>query len=133
MVKDKKTVWENYAPGRPIIKGCLEISCCDSGIFIGGDPAGFSSFARLLMWMANIDQEALPTQPDGERFHVHLHVGEVPEFNSLTSFSEETEVCRLDAKGTGDLPEKYHKKSIKKSKSRKTISKTNKKVKKGKK
>jgi hypothetical protein len=46
--------------------------------------------------------------PDGERYHVHLYAKAPGEsFNALTAFSRETEVCRLDAKGTGDLPKKY--------------------------
>jgi hypothetical protein len=41
---------------------------------------------------------------------VHLHTRDAEGFNSLTPFSSETELCRLDAKGTGDFPEKYRKK-----------------------
>jgi hypothetical protein len=46
---------------------------------------------------------------------VHLHARDVEGFNSLTLFSQETEVCRLDAKGTGELPEKYYKLSKKRA------------------
>ena len=94
--------------GSPGIEGTLEISICDEGILIAGDPDGLRSLARLLTWLADVDQESLPTMPNGERCHVHLHAGEpVESFNSLTAFSEQTELCRLDAKGTGEFPPKY--------------------------
>ena len=107
MSGDNPSVWDNDYTGSPKIEGNLEISRSDDGIFIGGDLAALRSLARLLNWIANIDQESLVTQPDGERFHVHLHTRDAEGFSSLTRFSEETELCRLDAKGTGDLPEKY--------------------------
>jgi hypothetical protein len=94
--------------GCPKIEGKLEISKSRTGIFIGGDPRAFHSLARLLDWLANIDQESLAQQPDGERCHVHLHARDAEGFNSLTPFSSETELCRLDAKGTGEFPERYH-------------------------
>ena len=93
-------------PPSPGIMGTLEISRCRTGIFIGGDPDGLRSLAELLIWLANLDQESL-AMPDGERCHVHLHPKPSEGPASLTRFSEETELCRLDAKGTGDLPEKY--------------------------
>jgi hypothetical protein len=100
--------WVNDMTGSPKIEGRLEISRCRTGIFIGGDPDALRSLARLLLWLARVDQESLSTQPDGERCHVHLHARDAEGFNSLTAFSEETELCRLDAKGTGDFPAKYH-------------------------
>jgi hypothetical protein len=57
--------------------------------------------------VADVDQNTLTRMPDGERFHVHLYARDAEGFDSLTRFSEETEVCRLDAKGTGDLPPGY--------------------------
>jgi hypothetical protein len=93
--------------GSPGIKGTVEISESPECIFIGGDPEGLRSLARLLVWLADVDQEAIPRMPDGERCHVHLHAGEpVESFNSLTPSSRETELCRLDAKGTGELPQR---------------------------
>ncbi len=93
---------------RPAIEGNLEVSRAQDGLRIAGDPEGLRSLARLLMWLADVDQESHPTMPDGERCHVHLHAGEpIESFNSLTRFSEETELCRLDAQGTGEFPEKY--------------------------
>ena len=92
----------------PRITGALEISTTEEGVFIGGDPEGLRSLARLLVWLAEFDQELDSKIPGGERCHVHLHAGEaVASFNSLTHFSRETEICRLDAKGTGEFPSRY--------------------------
>jgi hypothetical protein len=104
---ESRNDWVNDYTGSPRIEGNLEISRSRDGIFIGGDPVALRSLARLLNRIANVDQESLAAQPDGERFHVHLHTRDVEGFNSPTRFSEETELCRLDAKGTGDLPAKY--------------------------
>ena len=102
--------WVNDQTAAPKLKGNLEISKSHDGIFIGGDPAGLRSLAKLLNWLADVDQESVSAMPDGERCHVHLHARDpMPSFISLTPFSEETEVCRLDAKGTADLPQKYRK------------------------
>jgi hypothetical protein len=109
MSDNSHIVWENKLIGRPRIEGSLEISKDRTGIFIGGDPCALRSFAKLLVWMANINQESLVTQPDGERCHVHLHARDAEGFNSLTPFSSETEICRLDAKGTGEFPKQYQK------------------------
>jgi hypothetical protein len=89
------------------IKGLLEISKSRQGVFIGGDPNGLRSLAKMLNWLADADQESHPTMPDGEREHIHLCVG--PTYDELTLFSVNTELCRLDAKGTGELPDYYHK------------------------
>jgi hypothetical protein len=86
------------------IRGILEISKNRDGVFIGGNPDGLRSLARILNWLAEIDQESHPTMPDGEREHTHLYRG-----THLSEFSVLTELCRLDAKGTGDLPEIYKK------------------------
>ncbi|OGV61825.1 MAG: hypothetical protein A2283_06330 [Lentisphaerae bacterium RIFOXYA12_FULL_48_11] len=92
----------------PGIKGTLEISQSNNGFLIAGDPKGLRSFAKLLTWIADVNQDSLKNMPDGERCHVHLHANEpVKSFNSLTRFSKETEICRLDAKGTGAFPKKY--------------------------
>lgn len=88
----------------PAVTGTIEISHSEHGVFIGGDPEALRSLAGLLRWLADIDQE-IQKIPDGERTHVHLHAGPASDgFASLTAWSEDTEVCRLDAKGTGDLP-----------------------------
>jgi hypothetical protein len=107
VAKCKGIGWVNDMTGSPRIEGNLEISKNRDGIFIGGDPDAFRSLAGLLIWMASVDQESLAGQPDGTRFHVHLHTRDAVGFNSLTPFSCETELRRLDAKGTGEFPEKY--------------------------
>jgi hypothetical protein len=86
----------------PKVVGHLEVSKGRHGIFIGGDPEGLKSLARLATWLADVDQEKVPFMPDGEREHTHLHPG-----CQLSKNSEETEICRLDAKGTGKFPKKY--------------------------
>lgn len=107
MADRSREAWVNDMTRSPKIEGNLEISTSRDGIFIGGDADALRSLARLLVWLADVDQESLSTQPDGERYHVHLHTRDAPGFNSLTPFSSETELCRLDAKGTGDFPERY--------------------------
>ncbi|MCY2943680.1 MAG: hypothetical protein NT142_03970 [Planctomycetota bacterium] len=107
---DSKKPWVNHNFGYPKIVETLEISVSRYGIFIGGDPSGLLSLSKLLEWVAKIDQENLENIPTGQRFHIHLHSNElVKEFNSLNRFSKETQICRLDAKGTGELPKKYNK------------------------
>jgi len=83
----------------PRIKGNVEITKGRNGVFIGGDPKGLRSLADLLCWLADVDQESNLNLPDGEREHTHLYGG-----SQLTSQSVNTEVCRLDAKGTGKFP-----------------------------
>jgi hypothetical protein len=115
--RQKAEVWVNDYTTSPRIKGWLEISTSRNGAFIGGDPDGLRSLAKLLTWLADVDQEAIAGMPDGERCHVHLHAHEpVESFNSLTCFSLETEVCRLDAKGTHSFPRKYLKNPAKRPK-----------------
>lgn len=75
---------------------------------MGGDPDGLRSLAALLVWIADVDQEAIPTQPVGERYHVHLEPRTArSRAEALTAFSLSTELCRLDAKGTRQLPPRY--------------------------
>jgi hypothetical protein len=107
LAKHRPNLWVNDFCGCPKIEGNLEISKEREGILIDGDPSALRSLAKLLVWLADVDQESLQAQPDGARFHMHLHSGDSDGFNSLTPFSEETVVGRLDAKGTGEFPEKY--------------------------
>jgi hypothetical protein len=95
----------------------LEISKNRSGVFIGGDPQGLRSLAKILVWLADVDQETHPSMPDGEREHTHLACG--PAYSQLSQFSVTTELCRLDAKGTGEFPEKYCGKAHKSTRHRK--------------
>jgi hypothetical protein len=68
-------------------------------IMVAGDPAGLRSLAKLLSWLADLDQESIPQMPEGERAHVHLYAG-----SQISADSSELELCRLDAKGTGAFP-----------------------------
>lgn len=99
-MSERKPMTRGYPPK---IKGNLAISKHRDGIFIGGDPKGLRSLADLLCWLADVDQEANPKLPVGEREHTHLYSG-----SQLTPHSVDTEVCRLDAKGTSEFP-KYPK------------------------
>lgn len=86
------------------IRGTLEISHGVDGVLIAGDPQGLRSLARLLDFLAGMDPNQHPTMPDGEREHTHLYAG-----TQLSPFSVTTELCRLDAKGTGEFPKRYAK------------------------
>lgn len=86
----------------PEIEGNIEISVGPRGVFIGGDPQGLKSLADTLLWLAYLNQAAALELSDETREHRHLHPGV-----HLSRNSQETEVCRLDAKGTGELPEDY--------------------------
>jgi hypothetical protein len=57
--------------------------------------------------LADTDQERKRGIPQGERFHVHLYPSDTPRGDALSRFSVNTEVCRLDAKGTGEFPVWY--------------------------
>lgn len=90
-------------PDYPDIKGTLEIRPGDhGGIFIGGDPEGLKSLAEMLLMLADADQEAMYMTP-GTREHVHLH----PKIH-LSRHSLDTELCRLDAAGTGEFPQYFN-------------------------
>jgi hypothetical protein len=101
-------VWINCQVGCPHIRGVLEISNLPKCIWIIGDPDGLRSLAAVCLWLADQDQEIHPNMPDGERQHVHLDAWR-PKYKTgeLSPFSEDVEVCRLDAKGTGQFTEKY--------------------------
>ena len=71
-------------------------------ILIHGDPEGLRSFARLLIKLADTNQDNIDVLPIGAREHVHLR----PKFD-LAKSSEGVVVGRLDAKGTGKFYEKY--------------------------
>lgn len=86
----------------PEVKGHVEISHGKHGVFIGGDPKGLRTLAMLLDFLADVDQDTIPHMPDGERDHTHLHPG-----CHLSDNSVETEICRLDAKGTRTFPRNY--------------------------
>jgi len=68
-------------------------------VTIIGDPDGLRYLAKLLIALADYDQE-VTTAPVGDREHIHLHANE-----QLDSHSCDVELCRADAKGTGVLPD----------------------------
>jgi len=75
-------------------------------ILIHGDPEGLKSFARLLMKLADTNQDNIDRLPIGAREHIHLR----PKFD-LSNSSDEVIVGRLDAKGTGYFYDRYIEKS----------------------
>lgn len=86
----------------PEINGNIEISVGPDRIFIGGDPQGLKSLADTLLWLAHLNQAASLELSNEVREHCHLHPGVQLSQNSM-----DTEVCRLDEKGTGKFPNDY--------------------------
>ena len=96
------------------IKGHLDIIVTDNEdeiegeitkwqeVFIHGDPEGLRSFAKLLIKIADLNQENQTDFPIGTREHYHLR----PNLE-LSKSSLETIVGRLDAKGTGNFYDRY--------------------------
>jgi len=73
-------------------------------VLIHGDPEGLRSFAKLLLEIADLDQEKVNDKfiPVGDREHYHLR----PRFE-LSKSSIEVIVGRLDAKGSGVFYDRY--------------------------
>ena len=71
-------------------------------ILIHGDPDGLKSFAKLLIKLADLQQDNIAGLPIGAREHIHLR----PKFD-LSNSSEMVIVGRLDAKGTGAFYDRY--------------------------
>jgi hypothetical protein len=71
-------------------------------ILIHGDPDGLKSFAKLLLRLADLNQDNIDGLPTGAREHIHLQ----PNVD-LAKSSEEVIVGRLDAKGTGAFYDRY--------------------------
>ncbi len=90
----------------PGIKGNIEIfGDEDDGIphvFIHGDPEGLKSFAKLLIALAETDQNVFPDSFKGFQEHVHLEY----DFD-LSLSSHRTIVGRLDGAKTGKFPERF--------------------------
>ena len=96
------------------IKGHLDIFVADNEdefegeitkwqeVLIHGDPDGLRSFAKLLMKIADLNQEKETELPIGAREHYHLR----PNLE-LSKSSTEAIVGRIDAKGTGRFYERY--------------------------
>jgi len=78
-------------------------------VLIHGDPEGLKSFAKLLMKIANLNQENRTDIPVGAREHYHLR----PNFE-LGKSSVQTIVGRLDAKGSGRFYDSFIAKDEKK-------------------
>lgn len=66
------------------------------GVIINGDPEGLRSLAKVLLDMADLNQEKIPNLPVGAKEHIHLR----PNLE-LSKSSVEVIVGRLDGKGTG--------------------------------
>ncbi len=77
---------------------------CWDEILIHGNPEGLRSFAKLLLEIAELNQEEVNDKylPIGAREHYHLRPG-----IELSKSSIEVIVGRLDAKGTGQFYDRY--------------------------
>lgn len=73
-------------------------------VFIHGNPEGLKSLAKLLIEIAELNQENVDENelPTGAREHYHLRPG-----IELSKSSIEVIVGRLDAKGTGNFYERF--------------------------
>jgi hypothetical protein len=71
-------------------------------VLIHGDPEGLRSLAKLLLKLADLNQDNVDGLPIGAREHIHLR----PNFE-LANSSEVVIVGRLDAKGTGVFYDRY--------------------------
>ena len=71
-------------------------------ILIHGDPEGLKSLAKLLIKIADLNQDELTDLPTGAREHIHLR----PGFD-ISKSSVEVIVGRIDAKGTGVFYDRY--------------------------
>lgn len=71
-------------------------------VAIHGNPEGLRSFARLLLQLADLNQNNIANLPIGAREHLHLQ----PNFD-LSKSSVQVIAGRLDAKGTGEFYKRY--------------------------
>ena len=67
-------------------------------ILIHGDPEGLRSLARILIKIADTNQNEKSNIPIGAREHIHLR----PKLD-LSESSNKVIIGRLDAKGTGEF------------------------------
>jgi hypothetical protein len=67
-------------------------------VHIDGTPGGLRYLANMLIKLADHDQENDTNLPTGEREHIHLSPDSI-----LGDHSCQVEICRADAKGTGEL------------------------------
>jgi hypothetical protein len=75
-----------------------------NNILIHGNPEGLKSFAKLLIEIAELNQEKVEDKflPVGAREHHHLRPG-----IELSKSSNEVIVGRLDAKATGNFYQRF--------------------------
>lgn len=73
-------------------------------VLIHGNPEGLKSFAKLLLEIAELNQEEVEDKylPNGAREHYHL----TPNIE-LSKSSNSVIIGRLDAKGTGEFYERF--------------------------
>lgn len=71
-------------------------------ILIHGNPEGLKSLAKLLISIADLNQNEKSDLPVGTREHIHLR----PNID-LSKSSVEVIVGRLDVKGTGNFYDRY--------------------------
>jgi hypothetical protein len=71
-------------------------------LLIHGDPEGLRSLAKILIDLADANQNDNADLPIGAREHIHLR----PNYD-LSSSSEQVIIGRLDAKGTGAFYPRY--------------------------
>ncbi len=71
-------------------------------ILIHGDKEGLKSFARLLIRLADLNQDNVKGLPVGAREHVHLR----PNID-ISKSSVEVIVGRIDARGTSVFYDRY--------------------------
>lgn len=78
-------------------------------VLIHGNPEGLKSLAKLLLAIAELNQDEVEDKylPIGAREHYHLRAG-----IELSKSSIGTIVGRLDAKGTGKFYDRYIPKEI---------------------
>ena len=67
-------------------------------ILIHGDPDGLRSLAKLLIKIADTNQDERNDIPMGAREHIHLR----PKLD-ISESSDQVIIGRLDAKGTGEF------------------------------
>ena len=79
-------------------------------ILIHGDKEGLKSLARLLIKLADLNQDDIKDLPIGAREHIHLR----PNLD-ISKSSNEIIVGRIDAKGTGVFYARYLAKDNKKT------------------
>jgi hypothetical protein len=80
-------------------------------VLIHGDPEGLRSLGKLLIKLANLNQDNRSDLPIGAREHYHLR----PNLE-LSKSSIEVIIGRIDAKGTGDFYDRYIAKDAPKNK-----------------